>query len=1083
MAASCHALTPPTLVEDLNRVSSSTKSGGKAEIVNGKYLIPLYFPDFGRELAAIDENGISLLKDINPGPGDAPMVALPNYAGVYMGLYIFQVNASESEIQIWRSDATPRGTFLIKSIQIPQESDGSRRKPQITFAKLSDNKFYFTVKSSTSPSVGESRLYISDGTINGTIEVALEQSYAVKNPTPFSADGFFAAQSSSVGEALFRVFPDGSIKLIKDFSSTIISPKLGSLHNAGPRKYLGTISAGGNAPIPYTTDGTSEGTVTLNSVATQISNIGSVFPLQEINSKLYFQVRDREDQYSLWETDGTDLGTKLYYNFKPPSPLTVFGSAAALAQGLLFFARESASGDELWFAEPPPRSPQLIKDLLSGPKTRNIRYPDIINVNPDIAAFIGQADNLGTEVFITDGTAAGTKVLIDLELGEELGAIGQLQKVTDNKFFFQTYKPSGPVLYSSNGTTQGTKPMSNFGLGLTRDSNPDYIGSLITNRQIFFATTGLIDFSLVSYNEESGALSKIISSHSLVTAPVLEKSSNQLFVGFSTPDTGNELWRTDGSSDGTRIVKDIKPGPKSSDLVLGVELNGILLFWADDGIHGQELYRSDGTAEGTYLIKEFVAGNGSGYIPSFLKPSMIALNGKAIFFARNETAAVELWSSDGTTQGTFKIASSQDRSNNLQLVELNGYVYFPFYSADTGYELWRTNGLPEGTTLVADLVPGPSSSRPQGLSSAGNKIYFITQDQTSKLWVSDGSSTGTKILKESSRSPRNDILVKEFNSRAIFSWFDETHGFELWTSDGTENGTVLLKDINTGSLSSEPKNFVEFQQRLYFTATTASDGQELWTSDGTTDGTLQVDSIALGARSSGATPLYATKNTLFIIADDGRFGRELYVMTSQRDQCPSDTLKFFPGTCGCGVADIDSDSDSFLDCQDACISDPFKKEVGICGCGFQDTRSSTTGEVSCINQCPPGISCGCLKSSADKDRNGVADCDLRGEILKRMKNIKKILKKLTLNNSKKTKQDSKLASKGIKALRALTSYIKKNISSDIILKSKNITKPTRTIQKIVKKKTIQFTNQILVTLNKAVKKMEKVIKKKLPIIS
>ena len=42
------------------------------------------------------------------------------------------------------------------------------------------------------------------------------------------------------------------------------------------------------------------------------------------------------------------------------------------------------------------------------------------------------------------------------------------------------------------------------------------------------------------------------------------RCGNQWFFSASTPTTGRELWRTDGTSGGTVMVKDIQPGSAGS---------------------------------------------------------------------------------------------------------------------------------------------------------------------------------------------------------------------------------------------------------------------------------------------------------------------------------------------------------------------------------------------------------------------------------------------------------------------------------------------------------------------------------------
>ena len=99
------------------------------------------------------------------------------------------------------------------------------------------------------------------------------------------------------------------------------------------------------------------------------------------------------------------------------------------------------------------------------------------------------------------------------------------------------------------------------------------------------------------------------------------------------------------------------------------------------------------------------------------------------------------------------------------------------------------------------------------------------------------------------------------------------------------------------------------------------------------------------------------------------------------DQCPQDGLKIFPGLCGCGNADLDSDGDGTPNCVDNCSADPNKTQPGACGCGQPDTDSDNDGRADCVDGCPDdpnkfeeGI-CGCNQPDADLDNDGAVDCD------------------------------------------------------------------------------------------------------------
>src|SRR6516162_3732493 len=124
----------------------------------------------------------------------------------------------------------------------------------------------------------------------------------------------------------------------------------------------------------------------------------------------------------------------------------------------------------------------------------------------------------------------------------------------------------------------------------------------------------------------------------------------------------DRLVPSNGTTAGTVLVKDINPGPGSAittpnplpggdDPKVMVDLNGTLLFAANDGVHGTELWKSDGTAAGTSLVKDINPGSAGSYPYDFVK-----VNGTLFFAANDGTHGKELWKSDGTAAGTGMVA-------------------------------------------------------------------------------------------------------------------------------------------------------------------------------------------------------------------------------------------------------------------------------------------------------------------------------------------------------------------------------------------------------------------------------------------
>ena len=77
------------------------------------------------------------------------------------------------------------------------------------------------------------------------------------------------------------------------------------------------------------------------------------------------------------------------------------------------------------------------------------------------------------------------------------------------------------------------------------------------------------------------------------------------------------------------MVKDIRTGPMGSNPSGLVNLDGTLYFAADNGVHGMELWKSDGTSAGTSLVKDINALTGGSY-----PQALAGVNGITLFCRR-----------------------------------------------------------------------------------------------------------------------------------------------------------------------------------------------------------------------------------------------------------------------------------------------------------------------------------------------------------------------------------------------------------------------------------------------------------------
>src|SRR5215203_6209558 len=333
----------------------------------------------------------------------------------------------------------------------------------------------------------------------------------------------------------------------------------------------------------------------------------------------------------------------------------------------------------------------------------------------------------------------------------------------------------------------------------------------------------------------------------------------KLLFAADHPDFGEELWSSNGTRSGTRLVKDIDPGPLVINEVKNTETGSSapdsvlrtkksIYFQATTAKYGGELWKSDGTKSGTKVVKDIVPG------PGVSDPEDIVSTAPRMTFFRawDKNHGVELWKTDGTNRGTKLVkninpaapAPTTDACKGQKscrggswaddMTLVGKRVFFTANDGKHGVELWKTDGTNKGTKLVKDINPSSASeaSDTGNLVALGKTLYFSANDGKHglELWKSDGTVKGTTVVKhiKPGKMGSNPDSLTVFGGVLLFAAADGKHGPELWGSDGTRAGTTLLRDLAPGAVGSEPGEFTTSGRFLYFAATNPSAGEELW---------------------------------------------------------------------------------------------------------------------------------------------------------------------------------------------------------------------------------------------------------------
>ena len=278
---------------------------------------------------------------------------------------------------------------------------------------------------------------------------------------------------------------------------------------------------------------------------------------------------------------------------------------------------------------------------------RGFWQTEVVRTHQDYAFFPSYNNSRRvTELWVTDGTATGTSFVMDMSERirgrlPTLGTINDRMLLTDGYLVMGTY---GPDVETLADFPLADEPLQNF-VRLTPELGLFSI-ELRTERLNPSNTTG--ELWGTDGTQEGTKLLKQFPFR--VNGPI------QVFQGkayFAANDGvhGLEIWESDGTPAGTRLFKDIAPGPASA-IRWGASIfkaQGHLLFQADDGVHGTELWQSDGSQAGTQLVRD-IAPNGSLSLSySWPEIQFIDLGTKAVFWANdNSTHGAELWTWEPT---------------------------------------------------------------------------------------------------------------------------------------------------------------------------------------------------------------------------------------------------------------------------------------------------------------------------------------------------------------------------------------------------------------------------------------------------
>jgi len=556
------------------------------------------------------------------------------------------------------------------------------------------------------------------------------------------------------------------------------------------------------------------------------------------------------------------------------------------------------------------RPPALVRDINT--------FPIAVSSNPAYLGSMGGYTYLaatdgvhGVELWKTDGTAAGTSMLMDIASGSASSNPTNFIVIGARAYFAATTQaPAQTAIWVTDGTAAGTHLVSSAVLG-SGSQAPAVVGAL-GSKVLMLGSNALWS----SDGTDAGTIKLADTSfgYNPHSPNILFASNGKVYFTSFQGNAGQQPWTTDGTPAGTHLVQNWPASDSNSGAGALAQVGNYVYFVGhrsgsggavDDGLYRirlsddtveqvevgtaiqdsltpnaalvpmgnlvvfigttngiKQVWRSDGTAAGTFPLVNYSYMAGNSYVP----PQFTVVGSRGVFInAVGYNATV--FATDGTVAGTIDLAIGASPPQVAPPI-LGAADAFAYIGSSNG-GIYRTDGTAAGTKQIT--VPAGTNFL-RDFAAAPGAVYFNLV-VGGAIWTVryDATSDSTVVLERSPIPPSQTVanytaplLFAASSTGLYFDVFDTAIGLEPWVSDGTAGGTHLVANIapETQNGGSNPHAFVAFRNQLYFAANDGINGIELWRSDGTAAGTQRAADVVVGGYDGDQTVLFSGGNSL-----------------------------------------------------------------------------------------------------------------------------------------------------------------------------------------------------------------------------
>ena len=447
----------------------------------------------------------------------------------------------------------------------------------------------------------------------------------------------------------------------------------------------------------------------------RIGSFADITSFASLNGKVYFSAITPEKGGELWILDEATQEAEMLKDIIPgiagsnPSSLVEFN-------GFIYFAADDrVHGSELWRTDGTEANTQMFKDLVPGYRTSTqprgfVKYDNKMYFLASDESIIGY-----TDLWVTDGTEAGTIKLFDLQNS------------------FSSIVQSGEFIYSLKGNLLLKYSIaSNSGTIINLENNYSYSRAVAYNDEFYFIRdNGNIslmklksDNSLEVIREFTEPTSGNIEIDNVMVA--LDRIFFTIREDFNAGQDLQAIWKSDGTTSGTVSVRQFtwERSLFNSQINTFYEFNQKLYFKAPYHLN-ESLWETNGESSGTQEAYAAFLNNDTG---------MIGL-GETLYFGSGNAA---LWSvnvNDGSSPKPFvnhNLTGAnffKGKSENHVYFELrnNGSIFgnYPYYLYNNelrpsmSFEM-NTFGIDPNDLIALKTEPGKIGKANISIENIGN---------------------------------------------------------------------------------------------------------------------------------------------------------------------------------------------------------------------------------------------------------------------------------------------------------------------------------------------------------------------------